>query len=225
MKKTMRIDHHLHTTRLSPDSDIDPFELVERAKLIGLDGVVITEHDELWNESDLAELRAHAGSELLVLAGCEISALEGHFLVYGLPSLGSIEPGIPLAELLEIVKGYEAAIVAAHPYRWGQDFDEILAEVGPVFQGLELVSNNVMPEMRRKTEALLQRVSIPATGSSDAHQIEVLGCYHSIVKGRVETMRDFVRALHQGAFRPGQLPEAFLVSGPVEKMKPVPESL
>ena len=34
----MKIDHHIHTSRHSPDSSIDPVELVERASSIGLDG-------------------------------------------------------------------------------------------------------------------------------------------------------------------------------------------
>src|SRR5690242_10915035 len=52
----MKFDHHLHTARHSPDSSIDPRELVARAREIGLDGVVITEHDYQWEEGELAEL-------------------------------------------------------------------------------------------------------------------------------------------------------------------------
>ena len=89
----MKIDHHIHTSRHSPDSSIDPFRLVERASSIGLDAVVITEHDFQWQPDELAELAARAGS-LRVLSGAEISAREGHFLVYGLPSLEDVPPGI-----------------------------------------------------------------------------------------------------------------------------------
>ncbi len=81
-----KIDHHIHTIKHSPDSEIDPILLVKRAREIGLDGVVITEHDYQWEADELAELAAHA-APLLVFSGAEISAREGHFLVYGLPSL------------------------------------------------------------------------------------------------------------------------------------------
>ena len=37
----MKFDHHIHTCRHSPDSDIDPRKLVDFARKIGLDGVVI----------------------------------------------------------------------------------------------------------------------------------------------------------------------------------------
>src|SRR5579883_1386079 len=147
-----KFDHHLHTARHSPDSIIDPWELIEHAREIGLDGLVITEHDYQWEADELAELNAKANG-VRVFAGAEISAREGHFLVYGLPDLQDVECGIDLGSLLEVVKGRGAAIVAAHPFRWDQEFDEILATHGPVFDGLELVSNNVS----RATRALTQQ--------------------------------------------------------------------
>ena len=39
----MKFDLHMHTTRHSPDSEMDPFSLVRQARKVGLDGVVITE--------------------------------------------------------------------------------------------------------------------------------------------------------------------------------------
>ena len=96
----MKFDHHIHTSRHSPDSEIDPLQLVERAREIGLDGVVITEHDYQWEADELAELAARA-APLRVFSGAEISAREGHFLVYGLPSLDECPPGVALADLLE----------------------------------------------------------------------------------------------------------------------------
>ena len=43
-----KFDHHLHTSRHSPDSIISPLVLIERARAVGLDGVVITDHDYQW---------------------------------------------------------------------------------------------------------------------------------------------------------------------------------
>src|ERR1700722_1018214 len=122
-----RFDHHIHTLKHSPDSQIDPIQLVKRAREVGLDGVVITEHDYQWESEELAELAARA-APLLVFSGAEISAREGHFLVYGLPTLKRVPAGITLAELLETVRHHQAAIVAAHPFRWDQPFEAIVAE-------------------------------------------------------------------------------------------------
>lgn len=210
----MRFDHHLHTSRHSPDSSIDPLKLIARAREIGLDGVVITEHDYQWEEGELAEL-ARRAAPLRVFSGAEISAIEGHFLVYGLPTLDEVPPGIRLSELLRVVRAHDAAIVAAHPFRWDQPFDAIVDDHGPAFDALELVSKNVTRETRSRTEAVLRRHGMGATGSSDAHEIETLGCYYTEFGRPIQTIQDFVAALKSGLGRPRHRDGAALTSGPV----------
>jgi len=211
----MKFDHHLHTEKHSPDSRIDPDELIAHALRIGLDGVVITEHDYQWEDDELSELAARA-APLRVFSGVEVSAQEGHFLVYGLPSLDEVFAGITLAELVLIVRRHEAAIVAAHPFRWEQPFHQIVAAHGPVFDALEMVSNNVTRETRALAESVLRTHPMGATGSSDAHEIATLGCYFTEFDRPINSLADFVAALRAGAFRPRHRPGARLTSGPVE---------
>jgi predicted metal-dependent phosphoesterase TrpH len=210
----MRFDHHLHTQRHSPDSIIDPLDLIGHAKQIGLDGVVITEHDYQWKPDELAQLAALAGT-LRVFSGLEVSAREGHFLVYGLPSHHEVYPGIGLGELMSVVRRHEAAIVAAHPFRWAQPFQEIVAAHGPVFDALELVSNNVTEQTRSKTEEILREHPMGATGSSDAHEISTVGCYFTEFERDIVTMADFVAALRAQAGRPRHRRGVHLAGGPV----------
>ena len=210
-----RIDHHIHTTRHSPDSIIEPEELIERAREAGLDGVVITEHDRIWDPDELDELSARADG-LTVLSGAEVSTREGHFLVYGLTDLDDCAPGVALADLMRIVREQGAAIVAAHPYRWDQDFDAIISDHGPAFDAVELASNNVLPDMRQKIDELLRRCpSMGSTGSSDAHEPATVGCYFTEFPGPVRSMAEFVAALKGRSGRPRHRPGAALVGGPV----------
>jgi hypothetical protein len=210
-----KFDHHLHTSRHSPDSVIDPLVLIERARDAGLDGVVITEHDYQWAPDELADLSALADG-LKVFAGAEVSAREGHFLVYGLPDLAEAPCGVTLGNLLGAVRRHGAAIVAAHPFRWDQDFKAIVAEHGPAFDALELVSNNVTPETRQKTERLLREHPMGTTGSSDGHDPDAVGCYYSEFPGPIATMADFVAALRGRTGRPRHRPGARQASGPVD---------
>jgi predicted metal-dependent phosphoesterase TrpH len=209
-----KFDHHVHTTRYSPDSDITPHQLVESAKRAGLDGVVITEHDHQWEPGELADLAREANG-LVVLSGAEVSAREGHFLVYGLPNLDGVPVGVSLADLLVEAKRHGAAVVAAHPYRWDQDFDALAAAHGEGLAGVELVSNNVTPETRAETERIRKARRLPATGSSDGHQPEVVGCYYTEFPGPIRTIADFVAALHRGEGRPGHREGVRLACGPV----------
>src|SRR5437868_2217657 len=119
---------------------MDPVDLVHRAREIGLDGVVITEHDWLWTEEELNELRA-AAPGLVVLAGVEVSAREGHFLAYGVRDPFAVPHGIGVAALCREVHRQGGAVVAAHPFRWGQRFDEILRKEQPELDGLELMTS------------------------------------------------------------------------------------
>ena len=210
-----KIDHHVHTSRHSPDSVISPDQLVAQARAAGLDVVVITEHDYQWQADELAELNARADG-VVVLSGAEISAREGHFLVYGLPNLDEVPAGVALGDLLTVVRKHEAAVVAAHPFRWEQDFPALIAQHGPSFDGVELVSNNVTPETRRLTERALQATPMPATGSSDGHVPAAVGCYYTEVPGTILSMPDFVAALHRGDTRPGHTPGAWQAAGPVD---------
>jgi predicted metal-dependent phosphoesterase TrpH len=182
----MKFDLHMHTTRHSPDSQMEPSSLVKRAVELGLDGVVITEHDWLWTEEELDELRREA-PRLVILAGIEVTCREGHFLTYGVTDPFALKHGIRVADLCREVHRQGGAVVAAHPFRWGQRFDEILQKERPELDGLELRTSN-MDEDCRCRAAEMQRVHhLAGLGSSDAHDENVLGyCYTEFA----ETVRD-----------------------------------
>jgi hypothetical protein len=118
--------------------------------------------------------------------------------------------------LIDVVRRHNAAIVAAHPFRWDQPFDALVVEHGPVFDGLELVSNNVTPETRGKTARLLERYPMGATGSSDGHEPDAIGCYFTEFPGVIETLADFVSALRARTGLPRHRAGAWQASGPVD---------
>ncbi len=194
---TARFDLHIHTNRHSADSAIDPFRLVQRARELGLDGIVITEHDWLWTQAELDEFQAVAG-ELLVFAGVEVSAREGHFLVYGVHNPFALPRGIGLFELCREVHNQGGAVVAAHPFRWGQAFDEIVRELRPELDGLEVMTSNMDADCRRRAAAVRQSERWTPVGSSDAHQEAVIGCCFTEFSQRIRDQRDLIEALRSG---------------------------
>jgi predicted metal-dependent phosphoesterase TrpH len=201
----MLFDLHMHTTRHSPDSQMDPFVLVRRAQEIALDGIVITEHDKLWSNTELDELR-RAAPGLVVLAGIEVSAREGHFLVYGVTDPSRVRPGIGVADLCREVHRQGGAVVAAHPFRWGQPFDHILREEQPELDGLEMMSSNMDADCRRRTAEVQQRLQIAGLGNSDAHHEDVLGFCRTDFAVPVHTMADLVAAIRQRQTTPQTCP-------------------
>jgi predicted metal-dependent phosphoesterase TrpH len=190
----VKFDLHLHTTRHSLDSRMDPPAMLRRARQIGLDGVVITEHDWLWTEEELEELRA-LSPEVIVLAGIEVSAREGHFLVYGVRNPFAVQQGIGVAELCHEVHRQGGAVVAAHPFRWGQPFDDILREERPDLDGLELMSNNMDADCRRLAAEIHRGTSFAGLGNSDAHDERTLGVCYTEFDATIRDQRDLVEAI------------------------------
>jgi predicted metal-dependent phosphoesterase TrpH len=190
----MRFDLHMHTSRHSPDGRMDPFALVRRARDVGLDGVVITEHDWLWTEEELGELRA-AAPGLVVLAGVEVSAREGHFLAYGVRDPLALRRGIGVAELCREAHRQGGAVVAAHPFRWGQPFEDILRREAPELDGLELMSSNMDAGCRRRAAEIQKARGLAGLGSSDAHDLDTLGFCYTVFDGDVRGAADLVKAI------------------------------
>jgi len=190
----MYFDLHIHTARHSPDSEIDPFALVRRARQQGLDGVVITEHDWLWTEKELEELRA-AAPGLVVLAGVEVTTQEGHFLVYNVHDPFALQRGIGVADLCREVHLQGGAVVAAHPFRWGQPFDDILREENPELDGIEVMTNNMDDACRRMAAEILRQRPLAGLGSSDAHREEVVGICYTDFDAVIRTGRDLAAAI------------------------------
>jgi predicted metal-dependent phosphoesterase TrpH len=192
----MKLDLHLHTIRHSPDSRMDPLAMLRRAHEVGLDGVVITEHDYLWTEPELQELR-EAGGGLVVLAGIEVTAREGHFLVYGVTDPFVLPRYIGVSELCREVHRQGGAVVAAHPFRWGQPFEEILHDERPDLDGLELMSRNMDDDCRRRTARVQARTSLAGLGNSDAHDEETLGFCFTEFPDTARTMAGVVAAIRE----------------------------
>ena len=192
----MKFDLHLHTARHSPDSVTDPFDLLRAAEAAGLDGVVLTEHDYLWEEHELAELRA--ATRLVVLAGVEVAGRGGDVLVYGITDPFRVPKGMGWAELCREVHRQGGAAVAAHPNRWGQPFERVVRTSGAELDGIEVMSNNMDDELReRAAELLVKNPHFAQLGNSDSHAPETVGVCYTDFDADIRTNADLVRAIRE----------------------------
>ncbi|MFM8270906.1 MAG: PHP-associated domain-containing protein [Gemmata sp.] len=191
----MKFDLHTHTARHSPDADSDPFELVRSAIKAGLDGLVITEHDFLWTEEELRELRASAPG-FVILAGVEVTGRGGDMLCYGITNPFALPRGIEWSELTREVQKQGGACVAAHPNRWNQPFERLLSEQNPELDGIEVMSNNMDASLRTQAAKLLQKFpQFAQLGNSDSHQPDTVGCCYTEFDAVIRTNADLVAAI------------------------------
>ena len=167
------------------DGERTPAELVARAHEAGLDFIVSTEHNTssaslIWG--------SHAGPDLLVVDGEEITTRTGHWLALGLPPGSWIDwryrDQAQFRQFADQVHHFGGLVVAAHPYcpfkgcPW--EFDYQLVDGIEVWNGPWTLDD----ELAVTTwHALLRRGRyIPALGNSDAHrEPQVVGLPHNVV--------------------------------------------
>jgi len=207
------LDLHVHTTVGSYDSNLSPLELIHKGKAVGLDGVVVTEHDHGWDRSLARKLaREH---DFLILCGMEVSTDLGHILVYGLEEYVS---GILYAETLrKVVDRVEGVMFAAHPYRkvfvqtngrWDapkptltvqQAADRTLVQL---VDGLEMYNGATGDRENALAVAVGEYVGLPGIGGSDAHSMLGLGCCVTVFERPVRSEEELIEELRAGRFQP-----------------------
>lgn len=214
----MLIDLHNHTYPKSDDSFMSPDELVDAARLAGLDGVCITEHDEFWTWEDTARLSKRHG--ILVLPGSEINTDAGHVLVFGLSRyrFGMHKPSFLRAE----AASQGAVLIAAHPYRRRYLEDpasdpEIRAEMleraiaDPqlrLFDAVESFNGRGTFNQNLFAHDLNQVLGRPGVGGSDAHRVNQVGTAATRFQRRITSLEDLIDEIRAGRTAPVSLAAA-----------------
>ncbi|QAU12303.1 histidinol-phosphatase [Halorubrum sp. BOL3-1] len=109
---TVSIDPHVHSEG-SYDGH-EPVELIlEHAAEIGLDAVVITDHDVIRESKRAAEVAAEYG--LIGIPGVEVSTAHGHLLAVGVDRMPP--RGRPYAETVRRIHEQGGVAVVPHPFQ------------------------------------------------------------------------------------------------------------
>lgn len=203
----MLFDLHIHTSWNSADSNLSPLELIQEAKRLGLDGVVVTEHDRGWDRFQARALAAE--HEFLFLRGMEISTDLGHILVCGLDEYVS---GIQRAEKLRrVVDDAGGVMIAAHPFRraFTPDFrhgkeptptsleDAARRPIFGLIDGIEVCNGGSRDRENKCAMEVCAYLGLPQTGGSDAHSELGIGCYATYFEDTIRTEADVIAALKQ----------------------------
>ncbi len=166
---TFAIDFHVHSEQ-SYDGR-EPIELIlEHAADIGLDGVVITDHDEIDESRRAAELAPEFG--LIGIPGVEVSTTHGHLLAVGVEERPSA--GNPFEHTVERVHELGGIAIVPHPFQRSRhgvrkrhltDVDAIEVYNSMLFTGYR----------NRRARTFARRRSYPWIGASDAHSLPNVG--------------------------------------------------
>ena len=160
----LRIDPHVHTSA-SYDGVTAPEDLLEQAQAVGLDGVVVTDHDTVEGAVRVAELAVDR--DLTVIVGCEVSTADGHLLAMGVDSAPA--PGRPLVETARTVQATGGVAVVPHPFQRSRHGAREAA-IDDV-DGVEVYNAHAVTNVRnRQAERFAMDYDYPQFGGSDAHR-------------------------------------------------------
>ncbi len=205
----MLIDMHSHTWPRSHDSVLSPDDLVIRAKQSGLDAIVFTEHDTLWDYKSVKALcEKH---NFLVLAGVEISTDDGHMLSFGVDKY--IFGMHRSDELAKHVHKADGVMVAAHPYRrqmpWyvrnDAEYQAALekASRNPAYKfvdAFEELNGRGSDKENAFSKRLCEMMGMPGTAGTDSHAIQDVGRCATYFEKEIHDERDLIRELKAGRF-------------------------
>lgn len=195
----MIIDTHVHENKYSFDSFIDFKESIELAKLIGLDGMCITNHDNNNLRNDIGDSANING--VLVIVGAEVLTHEGDILVFGVKDIPQHK--MSAEELLTLVKKHNGAAIAAHPFRNNnRGIGDNMRKVSHLLSGVESFNGSTLSYHNLQSYALSTELNLPSLGASDAHIMEKLGTYATKFNNSIRDHKDFIEALKTGDFHP-----------------------
>ncbi|MBN1622127.1 MAG: phosphotransferase [Endomicrobiales bacterium] len=195
----MLLEMHSHTNRHSDCSLINPVTLIRKAEKKGLQGLIITEHQYLWDKEELLKLRAESevSANFLILAAQEVNTEIGHVLVYGAGR--SITDDITLKELKSLYP--RAALVWAHPFRHGKKptKEQLL---NPLIDGIEIFSANQLPNENYLGLKMWHAHKFTAISGSDTHEEAKTAIYPTQFDHPVNSIEEVANEIKHSRCRP-----------------------
>lgn len=197
----MLIDLHVHVG----DKGLNPAEVVQRARELRLDGVVLVDDDRF---PDPATLPASDG--VRVLAAAEVLTDRGHYLLFlprprELPPIAEIlgprsEKGWSVRDVLVRAEALGGAVVAAHPYD-----REIPNPGGDILYTLRRLTAVEAVNARRGFEIGAPAIEaadilgVACTGGSDAREaLDEVGSAATLFARRIDDEEQLIDALKSG---------------------------
>lgn len=191
---TLRIDPHVHSED-SYDADQPVERLLDRASTVGLDGVVVTDHDAIRESKRAAELAAEYG--LVGLPGVEVSTTDGHLLAIGVSDRPPRDR--PLAETVEFVHDQGGVAVVPHPFqRWRHGANRRAIDAADP-DCVEVYNAHTLTGFRNaQARSFARGASYPGVGGSDAHSASLVGRAYTTVRTRERTPEAVLAAFREG---------------------------
>jgi len=193
----LSVELHAHSA-LSYDGR-DPVErLLEQAAAVGLDGLAVTDHDEIDASLEAAALAPEYG--LVGIPGMEVTSAAGHVLALGVADL--VPAGLSFQETIDEIHAQGGIAVVPHPFQKSRSgvLAKISEEELTAADAIEVFNSRLLTgRANRRAERFALRHNLPVTAGSDAHIFEMIGrgiTHVDTDERSVEAILDAIREGH-----------------------------
>ncbi len=155
----MKGDIHIHS-KYSPDSMLEPEEIVRVAQRSGLDFIAISDHNR-FKEHNLG---------FHTIKAEEVSSIDGHILAIFID--GEITPRLSQAETVEMIHDRNGIAICAHPFR---RVNGVRSKFIDIYDAIEDKNGRCSAACNKKASELAAKLKRPVTAGSDSHFYEEIG--------------------------------------------------
>ena len=202
----MRIDIHTHTTPKSPCSVLNPNDLIKSALDARLDGICLTEHQALWEKSDVEALASTGG--IKIFRGNEFTTNQGDVLVFGYYE--DIKDLLMIQDLREAVLQAGGFMIAAHPFRGFKTVgigqlqmtleQACKRKIFRYVDAIEIGNGKLSPSENEMSRNVAVQLGLLGTAGSDAHRADEIGRWVMDFERDFSSEEELVRELKAGRF-------------------------
>lgn len=187
----MLVDLHIHESKYSLDSHVSLEKIVEEAKKKGLDGIAITDHDDMQIKDEAEVLSKILNYPIFV--GVEYLTLEGDIVAFGIDKVP--EGRIPAQEFIDLVNAAGGVCISAHPFRNNNRGLENNLNTIRGLAGIEGFNGNTDKLSNLKAFETAKKLGIQAVGSSDAHHQHAVGRFATKLPFAVKNVEELIKAI------------------------------
>lgn len=187
----MLVDLHIHESKYSLDSHVSLEKIIEEAKRKGLDGIAITDHDDMQIKEEAETLSKNLNYPIFV--GVEYLTLEGDIVAFGIDKIP--EGRIPAQEFINLVNEAGGVCISAHPFRNNNRGLENNLNTIRGLAGIEGFNGNTDKLSNLKAFETAKKLGIQAVGSSDAHHQHAVGRFATKLPFTVTNVAELIKAI------------------------------
>jgi hypothetical protein len=222
-----KFDLHIHScysegilgTRLfSPPSKSLPEQIIKKALSKGIDIISVADHDNIVGSLRTIEIaKKKYKNKILVIPGVEVSSNQGHILAYNV--YDNIPKGLSIKDTLKEIKKKGGVAVAAHTL--DKDFSislENLIKYKKDFFAFEVA--NSYSFRNKEAKEFVDKYKLPYTVGSDAHSLSEIGSTYGLIRGKVNSINDFLEVISKRQILQAHSSPINLYSGKVKTALP-----